>query len=239
MGRLAGATVIFDLDGTLVDTAPDIRVAANILMRENGLPELDIERVRGLIGQGARGLIVRAFQASGKRLDDDSLAALECRFIDVYGSAIARLSRPFPGVEVALDALTAAGAKLAICTNKRASLALKLLDELALAPHFAALATPETVGAVKPDPAHLLAAIEGAGGRPERAVMVGDSLSDARAARAAGVRLILVDFGYAEVPAAAMEPDVLIGHFSELPSAVARLLGAEAEAIGPSPALDA
>lgn len=239
MSKLVGATVVFDLDGTLVDTAPDIRSAVNVILAELGLPEVDLDRIRSLIGHGARGLFEKMFREAGRAVGGPQLDALADRFLVVYGANIARDSRPFPGLERALDALAAAGAKLAVCTNKRDVSTAALLDALNLSRRFQAVATPETIGASKPDPAHLLAAISRAGGQPDRAVMVGDSAADAEAARRAGVRLILVDFGYCDGAVAALEPDVLISHFNELPGAVARLLGAGSAAIAASPAMDA
>ena len=209
------------------------------MLAERGVLALDLAQVRGLIGQGPRSLLAQAFERADSDIDEADLSRLTERFLDLYHADIARQSRPFPGVEAALAILVGEGAGLAVCTNKSASLTLALLDALNLSQWFTAIATPETAGAAKPDPAHLLAAIEGAGGRPDRAVMVGDSVADAGAARRACVPLILVDFGYADRPAAALEPDVLIGHFSELPGAVARLLRPGAEAIAPSPAADA
>ena len=239
MSKLMGATVVFDLDGTLVDTAPDIRSAINIVMAEVDLPELDLLRVRGLIGHGARGLFEKVFREAGRAVTAPELDDLADRFLVVYGANIARESRPYPGLEDALDELARSGARLAVCTNKRDVSTASLLDALDLTRRFRAVATPETAGAAKPDPAHLLAAIARAGGHPDRAVMVGDSAADAEAARGACVPLILVDFGYCEGGASALKPDVLISHFRELPGAVARLLGAGAPAIAPSPAMDA
>jgi phosphoglycolate phosphatase len=231
--------VVFDLDGTLVDTAPDIRVAVNQVLAEHGLAELSLPVIRSLIGQGPHALLAKAFEREGRDVSEMELNAATDRFRDLYLADIARLGRPFPGALEALAALDRSGAALAMCTNKSERLTRALLDELGLTARFAAIATPETAGASKPDPVHLLAAIAASAGRPERSVMVGDSAADARAARAAGVALVLVEFGYCEGAAADLEPDVLIGHFHELPGAVARLLAQEPKAIAASPALDA
>jgi len=236
---LAGATVVFDLDGTLVDTAPDIMGALNTLLAEEGMAPASLAHTKSMIGRGGRALMALGFEAAGHPLTEPRVDELFRRFTNVYRGRIARDSRPFPDVVAALDSLAAQGARLAVCTNKRTELSVALLGELGLLHRFAAVVGSDSAPAAKPDPRHLLAAIERAGGRPDQAVMVGDSVSDAESARAAGVPLILVDFGYTDIPARDLAPDILIGHFDELPAACARLLGAGAEVIAPSPAADA
>jgi phosphoglycolate phosphatase len=223
---LAGATIAFDLDGTLVDTAPDLIGTLNHLLADEGLPPLPLADARPFIGHGARRLIERGFQAAGQVLHPTRLQHLFERFIPHYLGRIAEESRPFPGCEPALDALASAGAKLAVCTNKPTDLSVALLDALGLASRFAAILGPDRAPAAKPDPRHLQAAVAAAGGDIGRAVLVGDSGTDAGAARAAGAGLILVDFGYSEIAPADLSPDVLVSHFDELPPACLRLLGA-------------
>ncbi len=224
-GALNGATIAFDLDGTLVDTAPDLVAVLNGLLEGENLAPLPLAVARPLIGRGARKLIARGFLAAGANDPGPHIEALFHRFIDAYRRRIAKESRPYPGATTALDTLAQAGARLCICTNKPTDLATLLIRELGLIDRFAAIVGPDAAPAAKPDPAHLIAAIAKAGGRLDRAVMVGDSEADAKAARAAGVPLVLVSFGYTEVPAAQLGPDVLIDHFDELPAACARLLG--------------
>ncbi len=224
LSDLAGATVVFDLDGTLVDTAPDLVGTLNALLDQEGLPPLALKAARPMIGQGARAMLAKGFAAGGAPLVEARMGQLFERFIAHYLARIAQASRPFPGAVAALDALTAAGARLAVCTNKRTDLSVALLRALGLAERFAAIVGADAAPAAKPDPRHLIAAIERAGGRRERAVMVGDSASDAGAARAAGVPLVLVSFGYTDIPAGELGPDVLIDHFEDLPGACARLL---------------
>jgi phosphoglycolate phosphatase len=221
---LAGFTVVFDLDGTLVDTAPDLMGTLNVLLAKQGLPALPLSDARHLVGQGAKALLARGFAQAGEPLEEPRLSELFEDFITHYLAHIADHSRPFEGAVAAMDALEAAGARLAICTNKRTDLSVALLEALGLTERFAAVVGGDAAPAQKPDPRHLWAAIERAGGVRERAVMVGDSVSDAQAARNAGVPLVLVSFGYTDVPAKDLEPDVLIDDFADLPQACERLL---------------
>jgi phosphoglycolate phosphatase len=221
---LNGATIAFDLDGTLVDTAPDLIGALNVVLGECGLPPLPMQSARHLVGRGARRLIERGFTDAGEPLDEDRVQGLTTRFIEVYRSRIASESRPFPGLLEALDELDRAGARLCVCTNKLTGLSIELLDALELTSHFAAVIGADKTPAIKPDPRHFAAAVLAAGGDPARALMVGDSHNDVAAAKAAGAPVVLVSFGYTETPAAELGADLLIDHYAELPAAAARLL---------------
>ena len=221
---LAGATVVFDLDGTLVDTAADLVATLNVVLAQEGVPPLALDRARPMIGQGARALLIKGFAAGGAAIAEGRAPALFDRFIDHYRAHLADHSRPFPGAVAALDALAGAGVRLAICTNKPTDLSVALLRALGLADRFAAIVGPDAAPAAKPDPRHLIAAVERAGGRRDFAVMVGDSASDAGAARAAVIPLVLVSFGYTEIAAKDLKPDILIERFDALPAACARLL---------------
>ena len=221
---LSGAVIAFDLDGTLVDTAPDLIGALNVLLTERDLAPLPLAQGRPFIGKGARWMIQRGFEAAGAPLDEAAAQALFDRFLVVYLARIAQESRPFPGVETALDALTAAGARLAVCTNKRTDLSVALLDALDLSRRFEAVIGSDATPAIKPDPRHLTTAVTAAGGSIERALLVGDAATDAGAARAAGAPLILVSFGYTETPARELNPDLLIDHYDELVDGCRRLL---------------
>lgn len=223
---LAGATIAFDLDGTLVDTAPDLIGALNGLLAEEGLPALPLEAARPFIGHGGLRLIERGFRAAGAALDEARTPALFERFVSGYLARIADESRPFPGVARALDRLRAQGARLCVCTNKRTDLSLALLNALDLTRRFEAVVGADSAPARKPDPRHLAAAIAAAGGSPKRAVMVGDAATDAGAARGLGAGLVLVSFGYTEIPPQELAPDRLIHHFDELAAACADLLQA-------------
>jgi phosphoglycolate phosphatase len=225
---LAGAAIVFDLDGTLVDTAPDLVGALNQVLHEQKLPALSLRVARVMVGRGARVLIEQGFAAAGEPLDEAHTPALLTRFIDIYRGRIADESRPFDGVLEALDSLSAAGATLAVCTNKPTDLSLALLDALGMTGRFAAVVGPDAAPAPKPDPRHLQTAIAAVGGSDDFALMVGDSASDIGAARAAKVRSVVVSFGYTEIPAADLGADHLIDHFDELAPLAARLLATRA-----------
>ncbi len=232
---LRGFTIAFDLDGTLVDTAPDLIGALNAVLAEQVLAPVPLAAARHLVGRGARKLIERGFADAGALLDEVDVPPLVTRFLAVYRSRIVQDSKVFPGVAEALDALALAGARLCVCTNKPTDLALLVLDALGLTRRFSAVVGPGDAPAAKPDPRHYLATIEAAGGVPERSLMVGDSAADVDAAHAAGAPVVVVGFGYTETPAADLGGDALIEHYAELPAAVAMLLGpARLRAVRPS-----
>jgi phosphoglycolate phosphatase len=213
-------TVVFDLDGTLVDSAPDLVATLNIIFARTGLPPVAYDAARNMVGGGARAMIMRGLKAEGRTLDVVQVDRLVSDFIDHYAVHIADRSRPFPGLESALDALAARGCRLAVCTNKLEGLSRLLLEALGLSPRFAAICGQDTFGMQKPDPEILRRTIQAAGGALQRAVMVGDSGTDIATARAAGVPVVAVDFGYSEAPIRDLRPDRLISHFDELADAV-------------------
>ena len=225
-GELADATIVFDLDGTLVDTAPDLVRALNETMDLEGLPRVKLETVRQLVGQGARALIERASALQGVTFAAQRLDQLTNEFIGFYAADIARDSKPFPGVPEALDALADLGAKLAVCTNKRTALSVQLLDALKLSERFSAIVGADAVTDRKPHPDHYKAAVTRAGGVVRRSVMVGDTAADVASARGAGAPVCVVSFGYCDVGAEKLGADVLLHRFSELAPACRRLLAA-------------
>ncbi len=224
MRDLQDSTIVFDLDGTLVDTAPDLVRALNDTLAEAGRPLAPSEAVRAFVGHGARAMIERAAAHMGEPLEEAAVPALVDRFIIHYRADIARLSRPFPHAIEAMDALQAAGARLAVCTNKRTDLSIQLLEALGLAGRFGAIVGSDAVQARKPDPGHFLETVARAGGDPQRALMVGDTIADVEAARGAGAPCILVAFGYTPVAATALGADLIIESFAELPQAAQTLL---------------
>ena len=216
-------TIIFDLDGTLVDTAPDLIGTLNVVFTQHGLPNLPFETARPLIGGGARAMIERALAGEGRSCSTADVDALYGPFVAHYAAHIADRSRPYPYVESALDRLAEAGHVLAVCTNKLEWLSRRLLESLHLAGRFAAICGQDTFAVQKPDPDILRKTVRRAGGELERAIMVGDSATDIRTARSADVPVIAVDFGYTDVPVAALRPDRVISSFAALPEVVAGL----------------
>ena len=216
--------VVFDLDGTLVDTAPDLINSLNFVLHREGMPPLPLASARNLIGAGARKLIERGLEAGGGAVTVGELDRMMRDFIDYYAEHIADESRPFDGLEAALDDLESRGFRFAVCTNKLEWLSKLLLDRLGMTHRFAAICGADTFGVAKPDPAILHQTIARAGGQSPASVMVGDSGTDIGAARRAGVPVVGVSFGYTDVPIAELRPDRLIGHMSDLPEAVESLL---------------
>src|SRR5436309_785659 len=217
-------TVVFDLDGTLVDTAPDLINALNFVLEREGLSAVPLEVARTMIGAGARKLLERGLEVDGRLTSPQDLARLTSDFIDHYAAHIADLSQPFDGLEGALDDLAKNGYRFAVCTNKLEWLSKLLLDRLGLSARFAAICGADTFGVSKPDPAILRQTVVRAGGQLSSTVMVGDAGPDIGVARRAGVPVIGVGFGYTDVPIADLKPDRLIHHLSELPAAVEALM---------------
>src|SRR6476469_6129210 len=192
--------VVFDLDGTLVDTAPDLINALNFVLDREGLPPVPLHQARNMIGAGARRLIERGLELEGRTAGFDDITRLTDDFIDHYAAHIADLSRPFAGMDSALDDLGALGYRFAVCTNKLEWLSKLLLDQLGLSSRFATICGADTFGVSKPDPAILRQTIASAGGHPSLAIMVGHPRPAIRVARRAGIPVIGVEFGYTEIP---------------------------------------
>ena len=217
-------TVVFDLDGTLVDTAPDLINALNFVLAREGLPPVPLHSARNMIGAGARKLIERGLEIEGREVSPADLARLTDDFIGYYAEHIADVSRPFDGLERALDDLARLGCRFAVCTNKLEWLSKRLLDQLNLSSRFSAICGADTFGVSKPDPGILRQTVARAGGELSSAVMVGDAGPDIGVARRAGVPVIGVSFGYTDVPIADLKPDRVIDHMSELRKAVESLM---------------
>jgi phosphoglycolate phosphatase len=230
-------TIVFDLDGTLVDTAPDLIATLNAILVREGLPPVAFEAARNMVGGGARAMIERGLAAApslrfpasagGLGWGPAEVERLCGQFIEHYAAHIADHSRPFPGVEVALDEFHRAGCRLAVCTNKLEWLSLRLLRALGLADRFAAICGADTFGVQKPAAAILHRTVARAGGHRDVAVMVGDSITDIAVARAAGMAVVAVDFGYSETPVAELGPDRIVSSFDRLPAVVFALLAAK------------
>jgi phosphoglycolate phosphatase len=220
--------VVFDLDGTLVDSAPDLQAHVNSLLEELGRPGLELNDVRLLVGDGARTLLRRGLEATGGVPAGVDLDLLYARFLERYTARPADNSTVHGGVVEVLQRLGTEGLRLGVCTNKAQAPTDRLLAALGLERFFAAIVGGDAVPAKKPDPGHLRAVLERLGAAPARSVMVGDSEHDVLAARSLGVPSVLVSFGYTPVPARALGADWVIDHFADLPAALASLAGVAA-----------
>jgi phosphoglycolate phosphatase len=217
-------TVVFDLDGTLVDTAPDLINALNFVLGREGLPPMPLHSARNMIGAGARKLIERGLEVEGREASPAELTRLTDDFITYYAEHIADASRPFDGLDRAMEELAGLGCRFAVCTNKLEWLSKRLLDQLNLSSRFSAICGADTFGVSKPDPAILRQTVARAGGELASTIMVGDAGPDIGVARRAGVPVIGVSFGYTDVPVAHLKPDRVVDHMSELKEAVESLM---------------
>jgi phosphoglycolate phosphatase len=222
----AAPILVFDLDGTLADTAGDLINCLNVLLARDGHEDLPVSAARTMVGAGARALIQRGFAARGAEVAPPRLELLVKEFLSHYEDHIADETKLFPGTEAAMERFAEAGFRLAVCTNKPEHLAKLLLSRLGVGDRFAAICGRETFPVSKPDPGALLLTIEAARGDPRRAVMVGDSKTDIDTAKNARVPVVAVDFGYTDAPVTEFSPDRVISHFDDLWEAVASLRAA-------------
>ncbi|AKI00239.1 2-phosphoglycolate phosphatase [Hoeflea sp. IMCC20628] len=221
--------VIFDLDGTLIHTAPDLMTSLNHVMELNGLEPVTFDDMTWLVGQGAKVMIERAWALHKHPSSPEQLEAAFDAFLINYAADMPGKSLPYPGLLAALDRLDAAGMRLAVCTNKTEALARKLLDALELTSRFVAITGGDTFAVRKPHGDHILGTIEMAGGSPGNAVMVGDSVNDILAAQNAKVPTIAVPFGYSDKPVTKFNPDIVIAHFDELDAGMVERLIAKTD----------
>lgn len=217
--------ILFDLDGTLVDTAPDLAAATDFALQRAGRPAVGLDAIRQMVGDGARVMVERGFEATGGQPSAEVFEAAIADFYACYEANLADKSRPFPGVTTCLAELAERGYALAVCTNKLEHFSRSLLDQLGLSGFFAAVVGGDSLPTRKPDPGHLRGTIEKIGRPVDWAAMVGDSANDIDAAKAAGLPSVAVSFGYTRIPAQKLGADRLIDHFAELPAALAELGG--------------
>ncbi|MBE09611.1 MAG: phosphoglycolate phosphatase [Rhodospirillaceae bacterium] len=213
--------ILFDLDGTLIDSAPDLVGTLNIILRRHGRTTLTISAVKKLVGNGARALLERGFKETGAPAEN--LDALTVEFIETYVPNCAVLSRPFSGVIETLDTFANSGYRMAVCTNKPQAPSETILTELGLMQYFEVVVGGDFFPMRKPDPQHLLGALQLMDAPENPAIMVGDSYNDVASARNAGIPVIVVTYGYTTTPAHELGGDILVDHFSDIVTAVARL----------------
>ena len=217
--------IVFDLDGTLVDSAPDLVAALNTVLGRDGIAPLPLDQARKFVGRGGRVLIRLGLDASGARVSDARMEEMFASFLAVYETHLAQRTVYYPGVIEALDRLASKGHDFAICTNKFEKSAKMLIRELGGTDRFRAICGADTFPVSKPNAAALRLTVEKAGGDPRRAIMVGDTATDVSTAKNAELPVVAVDFGYAPESVATLDPDVIISHFDELDAAVATLIG--------------
>lgn len=221
---MTSVTLVFDLDGTLAHTAPDLHAATNHVLVTAGRPTVDFPTIAALIGHGAGPMIKGAFAATGDAPTDDQMQELNCIFLDYYRDHLTDHTELFPGVEAALFRWKALGARLAVCTNKRHEFTMPVLDRLGILPLFDGVRSADSADYRKPDARHLIDAVNDAGGDLSRAVMIGDSLTDTTTAKNAGVPSIAVTFGYRNGTVESLGADRIISHYDMLDRAVRELL---------------
>ncbi|MFB0872533.1 MULTISPECIES: HAD family hydrolase [unclassified Sphingobium] len=203
----------FDLDGTLIDTSGDLAAAVNYAIGTIDRPPFPVAAIHPFVGKGAKVMLQRALDASGG-YDEELLATLLPILLDYYEQNLAIHSTPYPGLIAAMDALTARGVRLAICTNKAERFTMPLMHQLGLSDRFAAIVGGDTVGVAKPDPAPIRAMMERAGGG--RTIFIGDTINDIAGAKNAGIANVAVGFGFLDGPVDNLEADAVIHHFDEL-----------------------
>lgn len=215
--------LIFDLDGTLIDSAPDLHRALLHLLAEDGLPRIALDDVRSMVGDGSAMLVTRAYARAGRTIGADLPSRLE-RFLDLYENGVADLTRPYPGVRETLRLLSDAGHRMGICTNKPDGPARAIIEALDLGGHFGAIVGGDIGASRKPDPRHVQAVLAALDATPENAVLIGDGTNDLLAGAAAGVPVILARYGYGlrgDPPPA----QAIIDTFSEIPDVLQRIDG--------------
>ena len=222
------SAVVFDLDGTLVDTLPDLHAAVRALLGESGLDTPAAAEVRTMIGDGARRLVERALAWAKAPVDEAGLDTAYRRFLEIYGAAPCEASGLYAHVETTLGALAAQGLQLGVCTNKPQAPSEAILETLGVSRFFAAVVGGDAVPRRKPDPAQLLNLVNGLGARPENTIMVGDSETDVKTARAAGLKAtVLVSYGYSSIPVASLGADAVINDLHELVGGLALAVEAD------------
>ena len=209
------SAVLFDLDGTIADTALDLAATLNHLLTTSGRNEIHHDRVRNMVGEGARALIIKGFEYNNEELTDQEVEVLHDEYINYYRSHIADKTVLFPNVFITLETLVRQNIPLAICTNKSIELTHLLLKQLKIFDFFTAVTCGDSFAYKKPDPRHLITTCKLMKADPKQAVMVGDSINDIEAAKKANMLSVGVSFGYTLTPINELSPNIIINHFNE------------------------
>ena len=224
--------LIFDLDGTLIDTAPDLVATLNCILKINGRNLLEIGQVRKMVGDGARVLLERGFAEAGEPTKNfDQLVA---DFIELYRQQCTALSKPYNGVVEGLKSLANSGFRMAVCTNKPQDLSEKILTEFELRNYFEVIVGGDRFSVRKPHGYHLLGALNLMNASDNTAIMIGDSYNDVASARNAKLPVILVSYGYTNIPVADLKGDLIVKRFKEIPAAVRQIINCNKFRIKPA-----
>lgn len=215
-------SLCLDLDGTIIDTAPDLVGTLNDVLLEFSFDKTDYDLAKRAVGYGSRALITGAFERSGQSVDPSQIDDMQARFLESYAQRLTRLSKPFPGVVRTLKDLSQQGVDISICTNKPGYLARPLIEELGLTPLFSRIVGSDDVKRKKPDAAHIFSSA-GHRGHKGWIVMVGDSLPDVLSARNAGVPSIVMAYGYSTIPAIKLGADYILRNFRDIPSTLSKI----------------
>ena len=215
--------IVFDLDGTLIDSAPDLRAALNVFLVTQGRSEIDLATVHRMIGDGSTVFVRQAMEMTGDPADETELPAMVRAYLDIYEANVAVLTEPYDGVLDTLAAIKKAGYRTGVCTNKPQAAALGVLDALGLAPDIDAVGGGDHYPERKPHPGHLLGLLNDLGVDPGRTIMVGDNEHDAAAAEGAGAEFVLMSYGYARKPLDQIPAAARLDRFTDLPDVIARL----------------
>ena len=214
-------TLIFDLDGTLVDSAPDLAYALNQVLRADGRDVLSVEDVAGMVGDGVAKLVERGYDATGGPAIDP--VGILSAFHEIYLNSASNLTKLYPGVLSTLQILRRDGYRMGLCTNKPIAPTNALLNALNLTDFFDTVAGGDSFPVRKPDPGHVNGVLELLGSTAQNAIMIGDSKTDVAAANNAGVAVIAVSYGYPRCPIEELGADIIIDSFDAVPAAVATI----------------
>ena len=214
------SAIVWDLDGTLVDSAPDLASALNTVLDQRGFFTHSVDTVRTMIGNGVPKLVERGFNAVGVRPDPEQLDELVAMFVQKYKACAIDNTRPYPGIVEALQEIQSMNIPMGICTNKPEAFTRQILDGLGLSGYFSSVVGGDSTSARKPDPKPVLACLRGLVSEPSSSLMIGDSVHDVHAAHAAGVTVGVVPWGYRSAPVEELGADFVLSDVTALPGII-------------------